>query len=110
MPVDLEIIRKEAIPVVRFTFTDSNDDPVNMTGATFTFVIRPTAGSSHLMVEKGDASFDKTSIAVGVVSAPLSVTDTDYRGRFDSELRTYVAVNDIQKNRFVIDIAETLTD
>ena len=61
--------------VITLTFTDDDGDAVDVSEATMTFVLKQSFTSTALVTVE-DASFDKTDAGDGVVTFPLSTTNT----------------------------------
>jgi len=101
---DIEFKQKEA-KTIRFTLTEDGV-AVDATGATFKFCIKKTRSDASYTIEKEDADFDKTDIATGIVTCPLSATDTDIdAGNYFGELKTMVSGSDVDKSQtFVVKV------
>lgn len=87
---------------VTFTVT-SGGAAANLTGATFTFVMKRYKTDSALVVNKLDASFTKTQIATGIVSVVLSASDTNKpEGEYIGELKIEMSPSNIDKSDDII--------
>lgn len=82
-------VKQHEAKTLKFTFTEDSAAK-DMTGATFTFMVKFVKGDSSYTVEKADASFDKTSIASGIVYVTLTISDLDLApGTYVAEIRAY---------------------
>jgi len=100
--------RKEA-RTLRFTIKDVNGDPVNVAAATLTFgVKRIKSDPTYIFPIKSDDTFDKTLAASGIVTVPISASDTDQdQDLYTGELKTLFSSSNIDKSA---DIDFTITD
>lgn len=104
--------RGEAKDAVTLTVTDPNNDDaaVNISSATLTFILRPKVGSSIVSFQKDHADFDVSQAAVGIVSFPMSATESNRIGTFYGELKMYFAAGNIDKSKtFEIRFDEAIT-
>lgn len=72
---DITIKQGEA-KSVRFTITDGTSE-VNVSAATLSFSIKADKRHAAALVSKADGDFDKSQAAIGIVTVPLSSSDTD---------------------------------
>jgi hypothetical protein len=107
MTTTLRIKRKEA-KTLRFTCTSSGV-AVNLSAATMSFMVKSdkTALDAAAIISKVDADFGKTSAASGIVTLPLSASNTDFApGTYYGELKSYFSATNIDKSadiKFVIE-------
>jgi hypothetical protein len=96
---------------VRFTVTDEDTgDAVDLSGSTYTFAIRPKAGSSVLTLQVLHADIDKTQEAVGIIDVPLDASDTNRIGVYEAELKIDNGAISIEKSpTLIIEFEEAIT-
>ena len=84
---------------VQFTIT-RNNAVIDLSTAVFTFAVKDDYDDTTYLIEKADASFDKSQATVGIVSVNLSATDTDIAsGKYKAELRTVITADtDVDKS------------
>lgn len=73
---------------------------LDVSSATFSFVVKESYDDTTYVIEKTDSDFDKTLGSVGVVRVNLSTTNTDIaNGRYKAELRMIItASTDVDKS------------
>jgi hypothetical protein len=108
---DVTIKNKEGT-WIKFTITDpETGEAVSVVGATLTFVIRPKVGSNVVTLSVPNGSFDISQAANGIVRAPITTSDSDRVGYYESELKIDMGVTDTPKSpTFVIYFAPAVTD
>lgn len=80
---------------IKFTVTDSDDEPVPLATATCNFVLKKTKDDAAYLLEIVDGSMDKTEATDGVVYVPLTATDTDQNpGSYVGELELIFSAAD----------------
>ena len=84
---------------LRFTVTDSDSDAIDCSSSICTFTVKTDKSSATNLIQKEDASFDKTNAATGILLLPLNVTDTNQTPQeYIAELKIYLAVTSILKS------------
>jgi len=74
--LSLEIsVKKGEAKTLKFTYTDLSGDAVDVSGATFSFVVKSSKAETSYLIEKTDANFDKSGAENGIVSVILNETD-----------------------------------
>jgi len=68
-------IKKGEAKTLRFTYVDGDGVAIDVSGATFSFVLKDEKSDEEYVIEKTDALFVKTQAANGIVDLPLSETD-----------------------------------
>lgn len=100
-------IKKGEAKTLKFTFKESGAAK-DMTGATFTFVVKTAKSVASYLIEKLDASFNKTEIASGIVKVTLSKTDLAVSpGVYISEIRAYFSDQAIDLSEDIVFRVET---
>lgn len=95
-------IKQREAKTIRFSVT-AGGMAVNLTNATLTFAVRHRKTDEAYTIEKGDADFDKSLKADGIVTVELSVTDTDQdSGTYYGELQTVFAAGGTDKSDDII--------
>jgi hypothetical protein len=95
-------IKQGEAKTIKFTVT-SGGTAVDLTDATLTFAARHRKTDDAYIIEKEDTDFNKTLEADGIVTAPLSATDTDQEaGKYYAELRTAFAGGGTDKSDDII--------
>lgn len=92
-PLGDDLIKGEA-RTIRFTFKDNAGAVVNMTGSTFELSIRETVNSAPV-VTIADGSFDKSSIATGIIKVTVSAVQNTRIGNWLFLLWTTFASADV---------------
>ena len=78
---------------------------LDVSSGTFTFTLRTTKDTSDLFTV-ADASFDKTNGASGIVTFPISATDSNQtEGFYTGEIKMVLTASNIDKSE---DIAVTI--
>jgi len=108
MADNLSITVKQAeAKTVTVTYDSGNTD---VSSGTFTFTLRTTGDTSDLFTV-ADASFDKTNGASGIVTFPLSATNTNQTpGFYTGEIKVVLTASNIDKSddiKFTIEKATT---
>jgi hypothetical protein len=92
---------------LKFTVTDSDGNPVDITSAVLTYTIKRTKNSTTELVQKTDDDFNKLDSASGIAKVTLSETDTDLtQGIYYSELKVYFSANSVEKSDDILLIIE----
>lgn len=87
---------------VTFTVTSAGV-AVNLTDATFTFIMKHYKTDSNIVVNKQDASFNKAQVSLGIVSVVLSAVDTNKpEGEYVGELKIEFSPTNIDKSDDII--------
>lgn len=104
-------LKQEEKKSIRFAITDSSGDAVDLTGSSFTFDVRRDNPQGKTVITVGDSTFDKTSIATGVVSVELTTVHTNQTpGQYIGELKITLASGSIHKSSDIdIDFEEAIT-
>lgn len=97
---DVTIKQGEAKTMV-FRITNSGVAQ-DVSAAVLTFTVKRSKRDTTSVFEKADGDFNKTDASIGVVSVPLSATDTNQTpGGYTGELRTVFAVDNVDKSEDV---------
>jgi len=95
-------IKQGEAKTIKFTVT-SGGTAVDLTDATLTFAVRRRKTDEAYTIEKADALFDKSLETDGIVTVPLSATDTDLpAGKYYAELQTAFSEGGIDKSDDII--------
>jgi hypothetical protein len=106
---DIEFERGAATPALVFTVTNSDGSAADVSAATFTFIAREGYGGKAF-ITKNDADFNKGQAADGIISCPISSTDTAYPGDYLAGLKIDIGVTNVDKQTFSFKVKESITD
>lgn len=82
-------LKKGEAKTLKFAYKE-NDVAKDMTGATFSFVIKDNKNDVAYTVSKSDGDFDKTDIATGILRVTLTKTDLKITSKiYVGEIRAY---------------------
>ena len=91
----------------RFTVTDSDGNTVDVSSAQITFTIKRQKTSSTILVQKEDIDFDKTDAVNGIVTVPLTESDTDLNPSiYYGELKVFFSTTSVEKSDDIFLIIE----
>lgn len=92
----VEFKQGEADPALQFTITDSSGSAVDVSSATLSLEIKRNKLEDTANISKADGDFDKTDAATGVVTVPITSTDTDITpGSYFGELKATFSASDV---------------
>lgn len=74
---DMISIKQGEARTLSFTITDLDGEAISVTDATMSFVVKEQKTDTEYMIEKEHDVFDMTYASDGIVTLPLSDTDTD---------------------------------
>lgn len=105
--VTIELVQKES-KTLTFTIKDSDGALQNLTGGTFTLYGKRllNSGTTYLF-EKANSSFNIASVAVGVISVPLTTSDLDFTDNAYGILVIDMGSGNLDKNIFKITMEES---
>lgn len=102
MSADITLKQGEA-KTLTFTITDANGDAVDVSLATMTFTMKDQKSDASALVTIVDGSFDKTDGANGIVTCPISATQTNQTpGKYTGELKTQISASNIDKSSDIL--------
>jgi hypothetical protein len=95
--------------VLSFTFKDASGTIINLTGATFSLVVKDSGGTA--VITKTDTDFDKTLVVSGIVKVTLTSTNLNQAaGSYNLELKTIFTTGEIDKSTtFSLNLIQALT-
>lgn len=70
------IVKQGEAKTITFTVKDALGVAVDLSGATLLLGVKKDKGDATYTFSKVDANFDKTQAALGIVSVPITATDT----------------------------------
>lgn len=93
-------IKKGEAKTLQFTLTRGGV-AIDLSAATFEFGVKDNVEETSFLIQKLDASFDKTNAVNGIVTVILTVTDTNIDvGNYIAELKTIlIAGDDVDKSQ-----------
>lgn len=101
-------IKKGEGKTIKFTYKEGGVVK-DMTGATFSFVVKTSKAAESYTIEKTDGDFDKTDIATGIVKVILASTDTAISaGSYTAEIKATFSVSSLDISQdipFLVDSA-----
>lgn len=99
-------LKQKEAKTIRFTVTDASGI-VNLSTATLTFGVKKNKSDAAYVILKADALFGKVLAATGIVTVPLSATDTDLdQGEYIGELKTFFSATNIDKSADITVVIE----
>ena len=96
---------------VTLTYTDSDDAAINVANDTFVAAARVNVKGGDDLFTVADGSFDKTNGATGIVTFPISSTNSNQDvGAYVLEIKKTASATDIDKsNDITMNIQEATT-
>lgn len=84
---------------IRFSIKDKFGDGVDVSTATLAFDVEDKADRTSYIFQKTDGDFDKTQAGIGLVTVPVSATDTNQDpGKYTGELKITFSASNIDKS------------
>ena len=94
--------------ILKLTITDNVTKAiVNLSGCEFAFRMRPKLGGTD--IDKEDADFDKTEVAIGIIKVTLLTTDLTVVKSYDCQLKITFSNDEIDKSKvFIINVVSPI--
>jgi hypothetical protein len=106
------IFKQGESKTINITVKDSLNVAVNLSGATLTLGVKASKNDTSYAITKDDTAFNKDLAASGIVSVPLTATDTniaegDYIGELKCSWASGATIN--KSTDFLLQIKKAIT-